>query len=1553
MKILLVQSTLYVPTHGGENKANRLLLEGLAERGHACRVVAPACGAQGPGTRKQFLDELTLRGLSVATHAVGADVFQQNGVEIYAVTDPSQLRVHVVDQIRDFEPTWVLVSSEDPGQVLLEAALETGPGRVVYVAHTMLFFPFGSNCFIPNQSKTELFRRLAGIITVSNYLKDYLQQWSGCESVVIPFPVYGAGPFPRFGSFDEGFVTIINPCAYKGISIFLELARRMPDVQFAAVPSWGTTTADRAALDQLPNVRLLKARDGIDEIFAETRVLLVPSLWGEGFPLVPVEAMLRGLPVMASDSGGLPESKLGVDYVLPVRTIEHYEQRFDDQKLPIPVVPPQNVTLWEETLRRLLSDRRLYEQLQTASRDAALAYASGLSVAPFEDYLENLASSIQVEPSVAPIQTKEPNSKASDLLKSMDNLSPERRALLALRLKKKAEDSPKTKRTIPRRSQSDSIPLSFSQQRLWFMDQLEPGNPAYNMAWGFFLTGPLDIPVLEQSFNEVVKRHEALRTTFASVNGNPVQVIAPSINLTLPVVDLQGLPLNEREAEMLRLATEESRAPFDLTEGPLIRASLLRLSEDEHMLLLTIHHIVYDLWSMGVLFRELGAIYKALLAGQPAPLAELPIQYADYAAWQHEQLTGGTYERQLDYWRKQLQGAPEVLDLPADRPRPPVQSFNGSHESMSLPKELGEKLRAISQREGVTLFMTLLAAFQILLARYTNQEDIVVGSPIASRTRAELENLIGFFVNNLVLRTDLSGGPSFREVLRRVKDVTLGAYANQDLPFEKIVEELRPERSLSYTPLFQVMFALQNALTEDPHLPGLKLGQLQVNHRTSKFDLTLYMVEEADGLRGRWEYNTDIFDARTIERMISSFHVLLDALLAQPDQRIHTLPLLTAADQHQQLVEWNATHTEYPQDACLHQLFEAHAARHPDAPAVLFEEQRISYQELNQRANRLAHHLRSLGVGIEARVGLCVQRTPEMIIGILGILKAGAAYVPLDPQYPAERLRFMLDDTETQVLLTQAALTVRLPAGAARQQVQVDADAERIAQASSDNPVSGIRSTNLAYVIYTSGSTGVPKGIAIEHRGVVNNITDLNRRFAVGAADRVLGLSSLSFDMCVYEVLGMLAAGGTVVLPDAGRERDAEHWAELVERHAVSVWNSAPSLLEMVVEAAGKQMGAQPERRRLGSLRLALLGGDWVEVTLPERLRAAAGRAVEVVVMGGATEASIHSTIYCVGERDPAWRSIPYGRPMANQQVYVLDVNQQLVPVGVAGELHLGGAGLARGYYNRAELTAERFIPHPFAEGERLYKTGDLVRWRADGCLELLGRMDFQVKLRGLRVELGEVEAALKEQAGVAEAVAAVRADAASGQRLVGYVVEAAGHKVNTGELRRQLQRRMPEYLVPSAIVVLERLPLSANGKVDRRSLPEVEGVRPELAARYVAARNAAEEVVAGIWGEVLGMEQVGVEDNFFELGGHSLLATQVVSRVQEALGVEVPLRSLFESPTVAQLVESIEKTKGSGADLRLPTIAPVSRESYRMKMPSNGVLTSPESLKKSPRKQA
>ncbi len=1498
------------------------MLEGLAAKGNSCRVVAPAFGTQvSVKTNEQFLAALDARGIPVISASSGVVVFQYNGVEVHAVTNTSRLHEQLESQLGEFDPTWTLVSDDDPGQLMLEAALEANPSTVVYLVHTPQALPFGPKGFLQNSTKLDLVRQTAGIITVSDHVKNYIKQWSGLDSAALAFPVYGSGPFPALGRFDEGYVTLINPCAVKGISIFLELARRMPAVQFAGVPTWGTTRADRAAMEQLPNVRLLPPADNIEDILRQTRVLLVPSLWTENFPLIVTEAMLRGIPVIGSNSGGLPETKRGVDYVIPVRLIEHYENRFDELGNPVPVVPEQDIKPWEETLRKLLSDRALYTKISKASREAALSFVSGIGIEPFENYLKHLQPASPVNHDNSKRVERQASHNA-ELHSSLSKLSPERLELLARRLKRKGESAQRP-HTITRRTGEDPAPLSFAQQRIWFIDQLQPGNSAYINLDAFRLTGRLNVGALEQTINEVVKRHEALRTTFPTVDEEPAQVITQTLSVPVPIVDLSDLPAAVSESETERLVKEEAQRPFDLSQGPLLRTTLLRLGDDDHILLLALHHIVSDGWSGGVLFQEITTLYEAFSAGKSSPLPELAVQYADYAVWQRGWLQGEVLEKQLSYWKERLSGAPPVSELPTDRPRPSVQNFRGARQSVTLSKSLAEALRILSQREGATMFMTLLAAYQTLLHRYSNQEEIVVGSPIAGRTRPETEGLIGLFVNTMVFHTDFSGDPSFRELLGRVREVALGAYAHQDVPFEKLVEELQPERSLSHTPLFQMMFILQNAPRLALNLSGLTLKSLEFDSGTSQFDVTLSVVEVAEGLQAKLEYNTDLFDAATITRMLKHFQVLLEGVVANPDQKLSELPLLTDGERHQLLAEWNDTAVDYPRDACLHKLFETQVTRTPEAVALVFEEDQLTYGELNRKANQLARYLRKLGVGPEVLVGIMMERSIEMVAGLLGILKAGGAYVPLDPAYPQERLSFMLEDASVPVLLTQQRLSESLPPSDA-EVVIIDTLRDVIAEEDVENPDGSATEDNLAYMIYTSGSTGRPKGALNTHRGICNRLFWMQDAYQLTSADHVLQKTPFSFDVSVWEFFWPLLTGARLVLARPAGHQDSGYLVKLIAEQRITTLHFVPSMLQVFLEESGLESCA--------SLKRVVCSGEALPFELQERFFASLN--AELHNLYGPTEAAVDVTFWeC--KRDSGLRTVPIGQPIANTQIYLLDRRLQPVPIGVAGELYIGGVGVARGYLNRPELTAERFIADPFSakDGARLYKTGDLARYLPDGNIEYLGRIDDQVKIRGFRIELGEIEAVLGQHEAVRDAVVLVREDQPGDKRLVAYVVAApAAAAPAFSELRGFLSEKLPEYMVPSAYILLDEIPLTPNGKVDRRALPVPDEARPELGGVYVAPSTELEEAVAGIWAEVLKVERVGVHDNFFELGGHSLLVTQVVSRLRKSLQVELPLRSLFESPTVVGLAETIKKVKHNGVEHQAsPPIVRVPRKLYHL----------------------
>ena len=1038
---------------------------------------------------------------------------------------------------------------------------------------------------------------------------------------------------------------------------------------------------------------------------------------------------------------------------------------------------------------------------------------------------------------------------------------------------------------------------SFAQQRLWFLDQLEPESPLYNIPQAFRMSGALNLAALRQTFEAIVARHEALRTTFSAIEGIPMQCIAEKESISLPVVDLTGLPKADREGEITRLVAEESRRPFDLARGPLLRVTLLRLGDEEHILLLTMHHIVSDGWSMGILVQEMASLYEAFSHRTIPSLPALPIQYADFAEWQREWLQGEVLETQTSYWKKQLGGNLPFAAVPADHPRPMIQTYRGKRKAFAVSKSLHEALKALSQREGVTLFMTLLAAFQALLHRYTGQDDIIVGSPIANRNRLEIEGLIGFFVNTLVLRTDLSGNPTFRELLVRVREVALGAYVHQDLPFEKLVEELHVPRDLSYNPLFQVMFILQNAPLEPLQLSGLTLSPLVVDTDTAKFDVTLELAEGPGGLTSSIEYNTDLFDSDTIERMAGHFQTLLEGIVANPDARVSELPLLTEAERHQLLVDWNKTETDYPRDKCIHELFEAQVERTPDANALVFEGKQLTYGELNRRANQLAHYLRKLGVGPEVLVGICMERSLEMVVGLLGILKAGGAYVPLDPAYPKERLAFMMEETGISVLLTQRRMTPVIPACTLRM-LCLDSDWDAVAGEDGENMPAWSRAETLAYVVYTSGSTGTPKGVEVIHRGVVRLVVRTNYATLDGK-ETFLQLAPISFDASTFELWAPLLNGATCVVYSTDVP-SAHQLAEVIRRHSVSTLWLTASLFNAVIDE---------DPRALQGVSQLLIGGE--QLSAPHVRRAHEGLPRTQIINGyGPTENTTFTCCYSIPQRFAHDTTmIPLGRPIANTKVYILDKHLQPVPVGVPGELYTGGDGLARGYLNHPELTAEKFIPDPFSAvpGARLYRTGDLARYLPDGNIEFLGRIDHQVKIRGFRIELGEIESVLGQHPGVRQATVLAREDEAGDKRLVAYVVPASEAPPTIRELRRYLGQKLPEYMIPSLFVSLNTLPLTPNGKVDRHALPAPEHTRPELEETYAAPRTPVEQSLAEIWANVLGLEQVGVSDNFFELGGHSLMAVQLFARIRKWAGIDLPLAILFRSPTIKALAEVLD----------------------------------------------
>ena len=1058
------------------------------------------------------------------------------------------------------------------------------------------------------------------------------------------------------------------------------------------------------------------------------------------------------------------------------------------------------------------------------------------------------------------------------------------------------------------------LALSWPQQRLWFLDQLDPGaSLAYHIPLGLRLQGALDPDVLQRALDRLLVRHESLRTRFVSHGGEPVlEFAAAGTPFALGRRDLSHLDRHEQAAALEGHAVDEVNRAFDLAAGPPIRGLLLRLGEDDHLLLITQHHIVTDGWSMGILVRELGALYGAFAAGLPDPLAPLAIGYADYAAWQRNWLQGEVLQQQLAFWRQHLRGAPDLLELPTDRPRPPTQSHAGASVPFALDRETERGLRSLCQRQGATLFMGLLGALAVLLGRLSGQDDLVIAIPVANRQRKEVEPLIGLFVNTLPLRIRLDGDISAAALLDQIRATTLDAYVHQDLPFEQMVEALQPARSMRHNPVFQVMLAFNNIARQDVALPGLSLSAMALPQTTSQVDLTVSLDESADGITGSLVYASDLFDHATVQAWAGHLQTLVAALVAAPQQPVGNLPILTQSQRHRILEQFNDTARAYPRELLTHTLFEEQARRRPDAPAVECDGRAIAYGELNARANQIAHHLVGLGVRPNARVAICLGRSIEMVVCLLGILKAGGTYVPLDPDYPTERLAWMLADSAPVVLLTETALAGRLAfdgallcvdSAAARQQIAgqptVDPDARAL----------GLVSTDLAYVIYTSGSTGQPKGVAVQHRPVVNLFDWVTRRFAVGSADKLLFTTSLCFDLSVYDVFGTLAAGAVLRVATQAETGDPRRLLDIIVAEGITFWDSAPAVFNALVP----YLPGVPGQSRL---RLAFFSGDRIALELPGALRRAFPEC-EVIALGGATEATVWSNYYPVGALDPAWTSIPYGKPIQNARYYVLDRYKQPCPIGVAGDLYIGGECLSSGYFRRETLTAERYPADPFRDDAqaRMYQTGDRARYRNDGNLEFLGRSDFQVKLRGFRIELGEIEACLVACAGVRDATVIAREDVPGDQRLVAYLLAQGDAAPDVAALRAALQQALPRYMVPSAFVLLDAFPLTANGKLDRKALP---APVTEVADHDDAPPpTPTEQWLAEIWAEALGLERVGIHDDFFELGGHSMLAVQSVDKIRARTAAAVSLQLFFEAPTVAQFAQALDRADAASTSVQ------------------------------------
>ena len=1093
----------------------------------------------------------------------------------------------------------------------------------------------------------------------------------------------------------------------------------------------------------------------------------------------------------------------------------------------------------------------------------------------------------------------------SNLEKKLAALSPEKRAQLIRQLKNKesGKGAAGSNYRITRADHSGRAALSYAQQRLWFLDQLEPGSPLYNIHLALRIEGALDTSALQMALDTIVCRHEALRTIFRMENDQACQVILPEYKLRISCNDLTHIPRGERENEARRIIIEEAKVPFDLSEKPPLSVHLLKLADDDHVFFMIVHHIIIDGWSLGVFSQELGHLYNACVCNKAPTLPELPIQYADFSEWQRKRLQDETLEQEIEYWRNKLEGAPPLLELPTDAPRPASKTINGARQSVLLPDKLTQEIKNLCQQENVTLFMTLLAAYQVLLARYSGQEDIIVGSPIAGRTQAETEPLIGFFVNSLVMRTNLSGNPAFTELLGRVQQTALEAYEHQNVPFEKLVEKLNPERNLSYTPIYQVAFAFQNMHIKPLELEGLEVSTLDVDRGTATFDLSLFVINTRQGLKILMEYNTDLFEHETIERMLAHYLQLLRGIVADPGQPIGSIPMLTPAEETTIIRDWNRTRSDYPRDKTLVRLLEHQAMKTPETIAVSSGENALTYTELHKRANQVARHLIEQGVRPGTFIGLCMTRSVEMFVGMLGILKAGAAYLPLDPDYPHERLRFMIGDCSVSKIVTMEQYR-DLVLGFHAKPICLDSDWSEISGQPETPPGVEISPDDLCYIIYTSGSTGMPKGVLIEHGNIVHSTT-ARMGYYPEPVKKFMLLSSFAFDSSVAGIFWTLCQGGTLFLPGQGVEKDLHAVADLIEREGPSHMLCLPSVYSMLMEVS--------RPGQLCALNTVIVAGEACPPALARRhLEQMPGAALYNEY--GPTEGTVWSTVYKVDPNNPPGQVVPIGRPIPNVQAYILDRNLQPAPIGAAGELHIAGDGLARGYLNNDVHNRTKFIKLTLPglkKKVRLYKTGDLVRYQKDGNIVFLGRVDTQVKIRGYRIELGEIETTLASHPKVKDAVVLAREDRPGDKRLVAYIIPRPGHDISQDLITDFLEEKLPAYMIPGRYVFLDKFRLTPNGKIDRNALP-APGIPEGSAREFAAPRTECETLLTDIWCEVLGAEKISIKDNFFHLGGHSLLGVQLLNNIEKATGKRLPISALFKAPTIEGMARLLESGPGN-----------------------------------------
>lgn len=1486
----------YTRIFGGANKSNKSLAEEFARKGHDVIIIAPALATPSHITLDELAIELHKQGIEV-TDNDGYFIFEIEKVKVFAVKNADYLRSKLIQKTKQINPDWVFISAEDPSQTLLNAAHEVASDKIIYLAHTPQMFPFGPESMYPGEKRTQVIGKSRLIVTISDFVANYIESNTSFKTFVNHPPHFGKGPYPNLSNFESGFVLTMNPCSVKGISIFKALAKTYPEIPFAVIPGWGTTPSDKIELERIPNITFLKNEPDLNEILKKTKILLMPTLWSEGFGMATVDAMLRGIPVIASNYGGLKEAKLNTEYSIDINPIIGFKDELDENSLPIAHVPDQNLDPWKNALEAIFFDKNEYEkQSQTAYKNAH-DFINNLSIDKLENWLkENLN-----EPIIA---------KKTKI--DINSLSPEQKKKLLLELNKKKLLQQERNRINPV-NEKDYYDLSYAQKRLWILDEINDGYYGYIIPASIKLEGKLDKKILKKAFDVVINRHESLRTFFKIVEGEPRQFIKNESEFELLEVDFSS---SESPLELAKIYGRKfDKETFDLSSTPLLKASLIKVGENSHILFFAMHHIISDGWSMKILTNEIYEAYLSIEVNQTLNLAPLEIHYKDFSHWQNQTIEDNSNSKLKDYWNRKLGGDLTVLNLPTDKIRPSNKTYNGTIINQRFDKRVSKEIIHYCQQNRVSVFAFLTTAVKILLYRYTMQEDIIIGSPTAGRNNKQLENQIGFYVNMLVIRDEILPDKSFEETLQSVNQTILEALEHEAYPFDKIVEDIGVVRDFSRSPIFDVMVSLdesegiknnENGIYESDDFLKASPFNIEEEIAGSSHDLAFLFSKKEDEILVNFIYNTDLFEQWKGDQILKNICDLTEGILTQLHTPVKNLEYIREEDKAVLLPKLDRS--DWPKKKLIHQLFEENAIKYPENIALSFQDEQITYKELNAKANKIAHTLREKGVSRNTIVALLLERTLDMLVSILAILKAGGSYLPIDPSYPEQRINYTLSDSCAEFLIASERYDSIIDF---KGSLLLTSEFESLKM--SDENLEYINEIDdVAYIIYTSGSTGNPKGVMIMHYNVIRLMFNDDFQFDFNENDVWTLFHSYCFDFSVWEMYGALLYGGRlIVVPKLIAQSPKSFW-NLLNDESVTVLNQTPSAFYNLIEEA-KENPIQDTK-----LRWVIFGGDalnprkltfWKEKYANTRL----------VNMYGITETTVHVTFKELSENEVRSGLSNIGSAIPTLETYILDENQNLLPLGTAGELCVSGLGLAKGYLNNSELTEKKFINHPFLKGEKLYRSGDLAKLLPTKEMEYLGRIDFQVKIRGFRIELGEIESKLNQHSLIDEVLVIAKKDQFDESFLCAYYVST--DKINVKELRAFLMKVLPEYMVPSYFIHYNFFPLTSNGKIDRKALANPLETEKNSIRKIKKPTSESELRMQVLWNDVLNISESSIEDNFFEVGGHSLKANQLIGRIYKEFKVEIRLGEFFDSPSIEQLAELIDSKTSEIGDISIPKV--------------------------------